>query len=93
MIDKVAEEIKQGQIQDPDKWNRIRSEADKLTNHYRDVIEKKRVSGDRILHFAFSALIDPVLFFSCAGTFEIRGGCRGVNMYLHYHTLQYSMIS
>ena len=69
MIDKVAEEIKQGQIQDPDKWNRIRSEADRLTNHYRDVIEKKRVSGDRILHFA--AYVSNKAMFGMQGVIRL----------------------
>ena len=52
MIDKVVEETRQNRIWDPDRWERIRAQAESLSEHYREVIERKRRSGDPVIHFA-----------------------------------------
>ncbi len=52
MIDKVLEEIRQNLIEDPERWEQIRIQAEKLPAHYREVIEKKRRSGDPVIRFA-----------------------------------------
>ena len=52
MKDKTVEEIRRNQICDPDRWKQIRMKAEKRMHHYRDVIEKKQNSQDKVLHFA-----------------------------------------
>ena len=52
MFDKVVEETRQNRIWDPDRWERIRAQAESLSEHYREVIERKRRSGDPVIHFA-----------------------------------------
>ena len=52
MNDKVLEEIRRNQINDPDRWEQIRIQAEALRQHYRKVIEKKQRSRDKVLHFA-----------------------------------------
>ena len=52
MFDKVVEETRRNRIWDPDRWERIRAQAESLSEHYREVIERKRRSGDPVIHFA-----------------------------------------
>lgn len=52
MIDKVLAEIQQNMISNPERWEQIRKQAEGLSQHYRDIIEKKRRSGDPVIHFA-----------------------------------------
>lgn len=52
MVDKVVEETRRNRIWDPDRWERIRTQAESLSEHYREVIERKRRSGDPVIHFA-----------------------------------------
>ena len=52
MVDKVVEETHQNRIWDPDRWERIRAQAESLSEHYREVIGRKRRSGDPVVHFA-----------------------------------------
>ena len=52
MTDKVLEEIRRNRIRDPERWEQIRQQAESLPAHYRDVIEKKRRSGDSVIRFA-----------------------------------------
>ena len=52
MIDKVVEEIRFNRVRNPDRWEQIRIQAEELSVHYREVIEKKRKSPDKVIHFA-----------------------------------------
>ena len=52
MIDKVLEEIRQNRVHDPERWKQLEAQAEKLSEHYRDVIDRKQRSGDKAIHFA-----------------------------------------
>ena len=52
MRDKVLEEIRQNRIWDPERFEQIKERADRAAEHYGEVIEQKRRSADRVIHFA-----------------------------------------
>ena len=52
MKDKVLEEIRQNRIWDPDRFERIKAQAQRLSAHYNDVIRRKKQSPDQVIHFA-----------------------------------------
>ena len=52
MIDKVVEEFRFNLTYAPDRWEKIRIQAEGLSAHYREVMEKKRRSEDKVIHFA-----------------------------------------
>ena len=46
------EEIRRNRIWDPDRFEEIKALAETAAAHYRDVIERKRKSSDKVIHFA-----------------------------------------
>jgi hypothetical protein len=52
MVDKVLEEIRRNQQKDPDRWELIKTQAEGVAAHYREVIEQKRKSRDTVIRFA-----------------------------------------
>ena len=52
MSDKVVDNFRQVLASGPAQWEEIRRRAEKLPAHYREVIEKKRRSGESVIRFA-----------------------------------------
>ena len=52
MRDKVVEEIRQNRIWDPERFERIKAQAESAEEHYREVIGRKRRSADKVIRFA-----------------------------------------
>ena len=52
MRDKVLEEIRRNRIWDPDRFRQIEAKAGRAADHYRDVIVRKRRSGETVIRFA-----------------------------------------
>ena len=52
MIDKALLEIQDNIRYNPDRWNEIKRKAAGLNSHFQEVIDNKRRSKDRIIHFA-----------------------------------------
>ena len=52
MRDKVVEEIRRNRIWDPERFEQIRTQAERAAAHYRDVIERKKRSADQVIRFA-----------------------------------------
>ncbi len=69
MVDKVLEEIRLNRVWDPDRWERIKAQAERLSLHYREVIEQKRRSGDTVIHFA--AYVSNAAMYGMDGVFRL----------------------
>ena len=69
MVDKVVEETRQNRVWDPDRWERIRLQAESLLEHYREVIGRKRRSGDPVIHFA--AYVSNAAMYGMDGVFRL----------------------
>ena len=52
MRDKVLEEIRLNRIWDPDRFRQIEAKAGRAADHYRDVIGRKKRSGETVIRFA-----------------------------------------
>ena len=52
VIDRALEEIRQNLADDPKRWEQIKKRAGELSAHYREIIERKRKSKDKVIHFA-----------------------------------------
>ena len=52
MRDRVLEEIRRNRVWDPERFERIKAQAERAAEHYRDVIRRKKNSGDKVIRFA-----------------------------------------
>lgn len=60
MIDKTIEEIRKNRAWNPERWKQIQNQATSLSDHYRDVIRRKKESGDPVIHFAAYVVFDAM---------------------------------